>query len=73
MIITTVRNNKLFIQLDRLVKNGSIRVNGENGFEVQRDIEDSEFEVFDLPAYVKTIHLLISIDNEKTIAKSINT
>ncbi|OQX77756.1 MAG: hypothetical protein B6D61_06680 [Bacteroidetes bacterium 4484_249] len=72
MIITTIRNNKLFIQFDRLVKNGLIQINGENGFETQRQFKDSEFEVFELPYNIKTIHLNIAIDDEKSIIKSLN-
>ena len=72
MIITTVRNNKLFIQFDRLVKNGLILINGENEFEAQRHVKDSEFEVFELPDNIETIHLNIDIDNEKPVIKSLN-
>jgi hypothetical protein len=72
MIITTTNNNKIFIQFDRLVKNGLISLNDNSGFEMERDITDTEFEVFELPENIKTVHLTIYMNNEKTFLKTIN-
>jgi hypothetical protein len=72
MIITTTNNNKIFIQFDRLVKNGLISLNDDSGFEMERDIMDTEFEVFELPENIKTVHLEIYMNNEKIFMKTIN-
>ncbi len=72
MVITTINNNKLFIQLDRLVKNGLIHIYDDKGFEKNQDIINSEFEVIDLPETIEKIHLEIEIDNENKIIKTIS-
>ncbi len=72
MVITTINNNKLFIQLDRLVKNGLIHIYNDKGFEKNQDIINSEFEVIDLPETIEKIHLEIDIDNENKIMKTIS-
>jgi len=72
MVITTINNNKLFIQFDRLVKNGLVHIYDDKGFEKDKDINKSEFEVVDLPEAIEKIHLEINFDDENKIIKTIN-
>ncbi|RLD62435.1 MAG: hypothetical protein DRJ05_00425 [Bacteroidetes bacterium] len=72
MVITTINNNKLFIQFDRLVKNGLVHIYDDKGFEKDKDINNSEFEVVDLPEAIEKIHLEINFDDENKIIKTIN-
>ena len=49
MIITYINNNKLFIQFDKLVKKGLIFLNDDKKFKKYQDINNSEFEIIELP------------------------
>ena len=72
MIITTINNNKLFIQFDRLVKNGLIHIYDGNEFEKNKYIKNSEFEVIELPVSIEKIQLEIDYDNKRKISKTIS-
>jgi len=71
MVITTINNNKLFIQLDRLVSKGTITVSDDIGHRESISIRNSNFEEMDLPADSKKIFLKIETGSE-TITKTIN-
>ncbi len=71
MIITTINNNKLFIQLDSLVSKGIISVSDDNGHNKSIAVRDSNFEEMDLPSGSKKISITIEI-GKKTITKTIN-
>ena len=73
MIITTINNNKLFIQFDRIVKTGLIHIFDDAKYEKKRKVANSEFEVIDLPKTIDKIHLEINIDNEKKIMKTLSS
>jgi len=73
MIITTINNNKLFIQFDRIVKTGQIYIFDDAKYEKKRDIVNTEFEVIDLPKTIDKIHLEIETDNEKKIMKTLSS
>ena len=70
MIITIVKDNKLFIQFDSLVKNGSLLITDGKQYTKQQDIIQSEFEVIDLPEKLKKITIQIDWD-EKRINRTI--
>ncbi len=71
MIITTINNNKLFIQLDSLIKKGTISVSDDKGHQKSIAVRDSNFEVLDL--YPGSDKIYITIENgKKTITKTIN-
>jgi len=70
MIITIVKDNKLFIQFDSLVKNGSLLITDGKQYIKQQDIIQSEFEVIDLPEKLKKINIQIDWD-EKRINRTI--
>ena len=70
MIITIVKDNKLFIQFDSLVKNGSLLITDGKQYIKQQDIIQSEFEVIDLPEKLKKINIQIDWD-EKRISRTI--
>ncbi len=71
MIITTIYNNKLFIQLDGLVSKGIINVSDDMGHRQSISVRDSNFEEVDLPDGSGKIFITIEIDG-KTISKTIN-
>ena len=71
MVITTINNNKLFVQFDNLVKIGAIHVMNNRNFESVQNIRDSDFEVMDLSSNSDKIYIQIEIDKEK-ISKTIN-
>jgi len=71
MVITTINNNKLFIQLDRLVSNGTITVSDDNGHSKSITVRNSNFEEIDLSSGVRKIFIKIETGNE-TITKTIN-
>jgi hypothetical protein len=71
MIITTINNNKLFIQLDSLVSRGLITVLDDKGHRKSIAVNNSNFEEMDLPADSKKIFLKIETGSE-TITKTIN-
>lgn len=71
MIITTIHNNKLFIQLDALVSEGMISVSDDKGHSKSIAVRDSNFEEVDLPFESNKIFVKIEIDSE-TITKTIN-
>lgn len=72
MIITTINNNKLFIQFDRVVKSGLLHIYDDHDFKKDIEITDSEFEVINLPGAVEKIHIEIDIESENRIIKTIN-
>jgi len=73
MIITFIKNNKLFIQFDKLVNNGMLTITDDKQYLVHQQIDNSEFEIIDLPdePLVK-INIQIDIGN-KRIFKSIKS
>ena len=71
MVITTINNNKLFIQLDSLVSKGTISVSDVNGFTRSIAIVNSNFEAIDLPSGSDRIFVKIETDG-KTVTKTIN-
>ncbi len=71
MIITTINNNKLFIQLDSLVSKGTISVSDDKGHQNSIAIVNSNFEAIDLPSVSDKIVVKIEF-GEKTITKTIN-
>ncbi len=71
MIITFIHNNKLFIQFDNLVKKGLIFLNDDKKFKKYQDINNSEFEIIELPDELPDkINIQIDI-GDKRIFKSI--
>jgi hypothetical protein len=71
MVITTINNNKLFIQLDRLVSKGTITVFDDAGHSESIAIMNSNFEEMDLSSESKKIIIKIETGDE-TITKTIN-
>ncbi len=71
MIITTINNNKLFIQLDSLVSKGTISVSDDKGHQDSIAVRDSNFEVLDLYPESDKIYITIETDG-KTVTKTIN-
>ena len=71
MIITTINNNKLFIQLDSLVSKGKISVSDDKGHSKSIVVRDSNFEEMDLSSGSKKIFIKIET-GDKTITKTIN-
>ncbi len=71
MIITSINNNKLFIQLDSLVSKGMISVSDDKGHSKSIAVRDSNFEEMDLSSGAKKIFIKIEIGDE-TITKTIN-
>ena len=71
MVITTINNNKLFIQLDRLVGKGTITVSDDTGRSESIAIMNSNFEEMDLSSESKKIFIKIETGDE-TITKTIN-
>ena len=65
MILTYVNNHKLFIQFDRIIKTGLISLNDGFNFNKQMAINNSEFEIIELPEKVRTINISIEIGNEQ--------
>jgi len=65
MIITIVKDNKLFIQFDSLVKRGSLLITDGKQYTFQQDIIQSEFEVIDLPEKLKKITIQIDWDETR--------
>ncbi len=67
MIITIIKNNKLFIQFDRLINNGmlTITTNDKQYLKLQ-NINNSEFEIIDLPDKLpEKLNIQIDIGMEK--------
>ncbi len=71
MVITTINNNKLFIQLDSLVSKGTITVSDDIGRSESIGIRNSNFEEMDLSSESKKIIIKIETGDE-TITKTIN-
>ena len=71
MVITTINNNKLFIQFDSMIADGLISVSNNNDFIRSIAIVNSNFEAIDLPSESDRIFVKIEI-GEKTITKTIN-
>ena len=71
MIITTIRNNKLYIKFDSLVEEGIIYITDNENFNTQQKIKSSDFEVIDLKANLDKIHIQIEI-GEKITTKTIH-
>jgi len=71
MVITTINNNKLFIQLDALVAEGTISVSDDQGHSQSIAVSDSNFEEMDLPFASNKIFVKIETGDE-TITKTIN-
>lgn len=71
MIITTINNNKLFIQFDRLVTKGMIHITDNKNFKSDQKIRNSDFEIMDLPESINKVHIHIVADKTK-IFKTIN-
>jgi len=65
MILTYINNRKLFIQFDRIIKTGIISLNDGFNFNKQMAINNSEFEIIELPEKVRTINISIEIGNEQ--------
>jgi hypothetical protein len=65
MILTYVNNHKLFIQFDRIIKTGIISLNDGFNFNKKKVINNSEFEIIELPEKVRTINISIEIGNEQ--------
>jgi len=70
MIITTINNNKLFIKFDSLVKDGVIHITDNKKFKSDHNINNSDFEVMDLPANSDKVHVQIEI-GKTIISKTI--
>ena len=71
MIITFVKDHKLFVQFDKLVNNGMLTITDNKQFLKHRKINNSEFEIIDLPDELPvSVNIQIDIDN-KRIFKSI--
>jgi hypothetical protein len=70
MIITTIKNNKLFIKFDSLVTEGVIYLVDNQNFKTEQNIKNSDFEVMDLPAKAEKINIQIEIGEQK-ITKTI--
>lgn len=66
MIITTIRNNKLYIKFDSLVKEGTIKITDNENFNTQQKIKSSDFEVIDLKVNTDKIHIQIEIGGKIT-------
>ena len=66
MIITTIRNNKLYIKFDSLVGEGIIYITDNENFKTQQKIKSSDFEVIDLQANSNKIHIQIEIGGKIT-------
>ncbi len=71
MVITTINNNKLFIQFDSMIANGLISVSDNNDFTRSIAIVNSNFEAIDLPSVSDKIFITIETDG-KTVTKTIN-
>ena len=71
MVITTINNNKLFIQLDRLVSKGVISVSDDKGHSKSIAVRNSNFEELDLSSGSRKIFIKIETGDE-TITKTIN-
>ncbi len=71
MIITTINNNKLFIQLDSLISKGTISVSDDKGHQKSIAVRDSNFEEMDLPFESNKVFIKIDTGSE-TITKTIN-
>jgi hypothetical protein len=71
MIITSINNNRLFIQLDTLVSKGKISVSDDKGHSKSIALRDSNFEEMDLSSGARKIFIKIEI-GDKTITKTIN-
>jgi len=71
MILTFVNNHKLFIQFDRIVKKGLIYINDDKQFDEHKEINNSEFEMLELPDKIGKINIRIEIDGLK-ILRTIN-
>ena len=65
MIITTINNNKLFIKFDSLVKSGLIHISDNKDFRSDHPIENSDFEMIDLPQNPDKIFIQIEFGKEK--------
>ena len=72
MIITTINNNKLYIQFDKLVKTGMIEISDTNTFKKRLSIQNSEFEIIDITKSIGKLSIRINIDNEEQTHKTIN-
>ena len=72
MILTYVNNHKLFIQFDRIIKTGIISLNDGFNFNKQMAINNSEFEIIELPDKVKLINIIIKTGT-KQITRIIKT
>jgi hypothetical protein len=72
MILTYINNRKLFIQFDRVVKYGMIYLNDGYNFNKQTAINNSEFEIIELPDKVKLINIIIETGT-KQITRIIKT
>ena len=70
MPITTIINNKLYVQLDSWVKEGMITVTNEQKRSTTVRIKDSNFEMIDLPENSHLLQIVIKAESE-TITKQI--
>ena len=70
MPITTIINNKLYVQLDSWVKEGMITVTNEQKRSTTVRIKDSNFEMIDLPENSHLLQIVIKAESE-TITKKI--
>ena len=70
MPITTIINNKLYVQLDSWVKEGMITVTNEQKRSKTVPIKDSNFEMIDLPENSHLLQIVIKAES-KTIIKQI--
>ena len=70
MPITTIINNKLYVQLDSWVKEGMITVTNEQKRSTTVRIRESNFEMIDLPENSHLLQIVIKAESE-TITKKI--
>ncbi len=70
MPITTIINNKLYVQLDSWVKEGMITVTDEQKQSKSVPIKNSNFEMIDLPENSHQLQIVIKAES-KTITKQI--
>ncbi len=65
MVITIVRNRKLFIQFDELVESGVIHIDDQDKFSKYHQINYSDFEIIELPKRLKKINIQIDMGNKR--------
>jgi hypothetical protein len=67
MILTYINNRKLFIQFDRIIKKGLIYITADGEFEETKKVNNSNFEIIDLPEKIKNIKITINFGKNRII------